>query len=91
MARSVLVTGGNRGSGLAIARELVAAGDAVAVTYRSGEPPEGLSILAPYSQAPAFGVAIREVYDRSSRSDKDREHLARSYDAGRLAARSAIS
>ncbi|MGH3389272.1 MAG: beta-ketoacyl-ACP reductase [Actinomadura sp.] len=40
--RSVLVTGGNRGIGLAIARELAAAGDAVAVTYRSGEPPEGL-------------------------------------------------
>jgi 3-oxoacyl-[acyl-carrier protein] reductase len=42
MARSVLITGGNRGIGLAIARELSAAGDAVAVTYRSGEPPEGL-------------------------------------------------
>ncbi len=41
MTRSVLVTGGNRGIGLAIARELQAAGDAVAVTYRSGEPPEG--------------------------------------------------
>ncbi|MDH2430176.1 3-oxoacyl-ACP reductase FabG [Sphaerisporangium sp. TRM90804] len=42
MARSVLVTGGNRGIGLSIARELAAAGDAVAVTYRTGEPPEGL-------------------------------------------------
>ncbi len=42
MSRSVLVTGGNRGIGLAIARELAAAGDKVAVTYRSGEPPEGL-------------------------------------------------
>ncbi|MEV0970558.1 beta-ketoacyl-ACP reductase [Microtetraspora glauca] len=42
MARSVLVTGGNRGIGLAIARELAAAGDAVAVTYRSGQPPQGL-------------------------------------------------
>ncbi|MBA9006073.1 MULTISPECIES: 3-oxoacyl-[acyl-carrier-protein] reductase [Thermomonospora] len=42
MSRSVLVTGGNRGIGLAIARELAAAGDAVAVTYRSGEPPAGL-------------------------------------------------
>ncbi|GAA1591374.1 3-oxoacyl-[acyl-carrier-protein] reductase [Actinomadura kijaniata] len=36
------MTGGNRGIGLAIARELAAAGDKVAVTYRSGEPPEGL-------------------------------------------------
>ncbi|HEX2313719.1 MAG TPA: 3-oxoacyl-[acyl-carrier-protein] reductase [Thermomonospora sp.] len=42
MSRSVLVTGGNRGIGLAIARELAAAGDQVAVTYRSGEPPAGL-------------------------------------------------
>ena len=42
MGRSVLVTGGNRGIGLAIARALAADGDQVAVTYRSGEPPEGL-------------------------------------------------
>lgn len=42
MTRSVFVTGGNRGIGLAIARELKDAGDAVAVTYRSGAPPEGL-------------------------------------------------
>jgi 3-oxoacyl-[acyl-carrier protein] reductase len=42
MDRSVLVTGGNRGIGLAIARALAADGDSVAITYRSGEPPEGL-------------------------------------------------
>jgi len=42
VGRVVLVTGGNRGIGLAIARALAADGDAVAVTYRSGEPPEGL-------------------------------------------------
>lgn len=42
MSRSVLVTGGNRGIGLAIARAFAASGDKVAVTYRSGEPPEGL-------------------------------------------------
>lgn len=36
------MTGGNRGIGLAIAREMAAAGDAVAVTYRSGEAPDGL-------------------------------------------------
>lgn len=41
MTRSVLVTGGNRGIGLAIARAFSAAGDKVAITYRSGEPPEG--------------------------------------------------
>ena len=40
--RTVLVTGGNRGIGLAIARSFAAAGDKVAVTHRSGEAPEGL-------------------------------------------------
>ena len=39
MARTVLVTGGNRGIGLAIARAFAEQGDKVAVTYRSGEPP----------------------------------------------------
>jgi len=36
-----LVTGGNRGIGLSIATAFREAGDQVAVTYRSGEPPEG--------------------------------------------------
>jgi 3-oxoacyl-[acyl-carrier protein] reductase len=40
--RNVLVTGGNRGIGLSIARALAEAGDQVVVTHRSGEPPEGL-------------------------------------------------
>jgi 3-oxoacyl-[acyl-carrier protein] reductase len=40
--RSVLVTGGNRGIGLSIARAFAARGDAVAVTHRSSAPPEGL-------------------------------------------------
>ena len=40
--RNVLVTGGNRGIGLAIARGLADAGHQVVVTHRSGEPPEGL-------------------------------------------------
>ncbi|MFR9726925.1 3-oxoacyl-[acyl-carrier-protein] reductase [Streptomyces sp. MS19] len=42
MSRSVLVTGGNRGIGLAIARVLADSGDKVAFTYRSGEPPKEL-------------------------------------------------
>jgi 3-oxoacyl-[acyl-carrier protein] reductase len=36
-----LVTGGNRGIGRAVAQAFKDAGDEVAVTYRSGEPPEG--------------------------------------------------
>jgi 3-oxoacyl-[acyl-carrier protein] reductase len=41
-ARNVLVTGGNRGIGLAIARAFADAGDNVVITHRSGMPPEGL-------------------------------------------------
>ena len=41
MSRSVLVTGGNRGIGLAIATAFREAGDQVAVTYNSSPPPEG--------------------------------------------------
>ena len=45
MSRSVLVTGGNRGIGLAIARRLAAGGDQVTVTSRSGDPVPGLSVV----------------------------------------------
>ncbi|MFK4085717.1 3-oxoacyl-[acyl-carrier-protein] reductase [Kribbella sp. NPDC020789] len=41
MGRSVLVTGGNRGIGLAIATAFKEAGDQVAVTYNSSPPPDG--------------------------------------------------
>ena len=40
--RNVLITGGNRGIGLSIARAFVQAGDNVVITHRSGEPPQGL-------------------------------------------------
>jgi len=61
VARSVLVTGGNRGIGLATARAFAAAGDDVAVTYRTGEPPEGLfgvrcDVTDPASIDPAFAL-----------------------------------
>jgi 3-oxoacyl-[acyl-carrier protein] reductase len=40
--RTVLVTGGNRGIGLAIARAFAANGDRVAVTHRGSGAPDGL-------------------------------------------------
>ena len=42
MSRSVLVTGGNRGIGLAVARAFAELGDGVAVTHRGSGAPEGL-------------------------------------------------
>lgn len=42
MSRIVLVTGGSRGIGLAIARRFEQLGDRVAVTYNSSPPPDGL-------------------------------------------------
>ncbi len=45
MSRSVLITGGRRGIGHAAARALAEAGNKVAYTYRSGEPPEDLAAL----------------------------------------------
>lgn len=41
-SRSVLVTGGNRGIGLAVARRLAADGHKVAVTHRGSGAPDGL-------------------------------------------------
>jgi 3-oxoacyl-[acyl-carrier protein] reductase len=42
LSRSVLVTGGNRGIGLAIARAFAEGGDKVAITHRATEPPKEL-------------------------------------------------
>ncbi len=62
MARSVLVTGGNRGIGLAIARAFAADGDSVAVTYRSGEPPEGLfGVRCEITDTASVDAAFAEV------------------------------
>ncbi|MEV8371736.1 3-oxoacyl-[acyl-carrier-protein] reductase [Kribbella sp. NPDC056861] len=62
MARSVLVTGGNRGIGLAIATAFKEAGDQVAVTYRSGEPPEGfLGVKCDVTDAAQVDVAFDTI------------------------------
>jgi 3-oxoacyl-[acyl-carrier protein] reductase len=64
VARSVLVTGGNRGIGRAIATRLAERGDKVAVTYRSGEPPEGvLGVRCDVTDADQVDAAFAEVED----------------------------
>ena len=45
MSSIALVTGGNRGIGLAVAQSLKAAGHDVVVTYRSGNAPEGFKAV----------------------------------------------
>jgi 3-oxoacyl-[acyl-carrier protein] reductase len=62
MSRSVLVTGGNRGIGKTIAEAFVANGDQVAVTYRSGEPPEGvLAVKCDVTDPASVDAAFAEI------------------------------
>ncbi|MDV6013952.1 3-oxoacyl-ACP reductase FabG [Haloechinothrix sp. LS1_15] len=62
MARSVLVTGGSRGIGLAIAREFAAKGDKVAVTHRGSAAPDGLlGVQADVTDAEQIDAAFTEV------------------------------
>ena len=60
--RVVLVTGGNRGIGRAIAERFLREGYRVAVTARSGEGPEGtLTVRADVTDAAAVDAAFSEV------------------------------
>ncbi|MGM7697018.1 beta-ketoacyl-ACP reductase [Microbacterium sp. A84] len=60
--RVVLITGGNRGIGRAIAERFVRDGYRVAVTARSGEGPEGtLTVRADVTDAAAIDAAFTEV------------------------------
>lgn len=62
MSQVVLVTGGNRGIGYAIAEEFVAKGYQVAVTARSGSGPEGtLTVRADVTDAESIDKAFSEV------------------------------
>ncbi|KZE94281.1 3-oxoacyl-[acyl-carrier-protein] reductase FabG1 [Agromyces sp. NDB4Y10] len=61
-SRTVLVTGGNRGIGYAIAEEFLAQGHRVAVTARSGEGPEGaLTVRADVTDAESIDRAFTEI------------------------------
>lgn len=63
--RTVLITGGNRGIGFAIAQEFLDQGHRVAVTARSGAGPDGaLTVRADVTDAQSLDNAIAEVEEK---------------------------
>ena len=61
-ARTVLITGGNRGIGFSIAEEFLASGYRVAVTARSGYGPAGaMTVIADVTNSESLDAAIAEV------------------------------
>lgn len=63
--RTVLITGGNRGIGRAIAERMIAEGHRVAVTVRSGKGPEGsLSVVADVNDANSIDAAFNEIEEK---------------------------
>lgn len=65
VSRSILVTGGNRGIGLAIAQRLAADGHKVAVTHRGSGAPEGLfAVECDVTDNDAVDRAFKEVEER---------------------------
>jgi beta-ketoacyl ACP reductase len=62
VSRSVLVTGGNRGIGLAVARRLAADGHKVAVTHRGSGAPDGLfGVECDVTDSAAVDAAFKAV------------------------------
>lgn len=62
VARSVLVTGGNRGIGLGIAQAFAAAGHKVAVTHRGSGAPDGLlGVQCDVTDTESVDAAFKEV------------------------------
>jgi len=68
VARSVLVTGGNRGIGLEIAKTFLAAGDSVAITQRSGDAPAGMfSVKADVTDPDSLDAAFAAVEEHQGK------------------------
>lgn len=71
--RVVLITGGNRGIGLACARAFAALGDRVAVTYRSKPPTDDgadfMAVRCDVTSAEDIDAAFNEVEQRFGRVD----------------------
>jgi NAD(P)-dependent dehydrogenase (short-subunit alcohol dehydrogenase family) len=65
MSRTVLVTGGARGIGLAVARRFAALGDNVAVTYNTSPPPDDLfGVSCDVTSADSVDAAFKAVEER---------------------------
>ncbi len=69
VSRSVLVTGGNRGIGLAVARRLLADGHKVAVTHRGSGVPDGLfGVVCDVTDTESVDRAFTEIAEHQGPS-----------------------